>query len=565
MASVTQIPATQSAVQIVGPGQLKLNPAKPVPTPGPHQILLRVEACGLCFSDLKVMSQFHQHARKSEAIGGIQAEILQTIAGYVPGDKPTVPGHEVVARVVSVGPGVTDYKPGERYLLQPDLRFITTAGSNSALGYNFEGALQEYILLDERVMTEPTGERYLLPAKEELGASQIALVEPWACVEDSYVTPERPYIRPGGSLLVVVDAGRRIEGLRESLLDGQLPATITLFSEDPAAVTALEQLGAPVIIADDLAGLPNEGFDDIIYFGSSKERIDVLCAKIGLRGIINVVTGGRRIGAPVSLGIGRVHYGYTRWVGSTGTSAADGYRMIPANGEIRDGDTILVIGAGGPMGQMHSIRSVSIPGRKLSVIAADVDDARLAALARKAEPIARENEVPFRTVNTKHNPLTGEFGYIAIMAPVPAIVVDAIALAKPGGVINLFAGIPSPVRHDMDLDAIIEKRIFLFGTSGSTIQDMKIVLGKVTDGSLNTNASVDAISGIAGAIDGIKAVENRTMAGKIIVYPMLRDVGLIPLEQLPQRFPTVAAKLKDGQWCREAEDELLKVAATTEA
>jgi hypothetical protein len=100
----------------------------------------------------------------------------------------------------------------------------------------------------------------------------------------------------------------------------------------------------------------------------------------------------------------------------------------------------------------------------------------------------------------------------------------------------------------------------MFGTSGSNIQDMKIMLGKVNAGQLDTNSSVDAISGMAGAIDGIAALENRTMAGKIVVYPMLHDLNLISLAQLGDRFPSVAAKLDDGQWCRQAEEELLRVA-----
>ena len=77
----------------------------------------------------------------------------------------------------------------------------------------------------------------------------------------------------------------------------------------------------------------------------------------------------------------------------------------------------------------------------------------------------------------------------------------------------------------------------MFGTSGSTIRDMKIVLEKVETGQLDTNCSVDAICGMAGATDGIAAVENRTLAGKIIVYPMLHDLGLIPLVDLHKHLP----------------------------
>ncbi|MFU8869246.1 MAG: hypothetical protein ACNA7R_15220, partial [Natronococcus sp.] len=55
------------------------------------------------------------------------------------------------------------------------------------------------------------------------------------------------------------------------------------------------------------------------------------------------------LGGHVSAGVGRMHYGLTRWVGTRGTSAADGYAVIPPDGEIRDGDRILVVGAGGPI------------------------------------------------------------------------------------------------------------------------------------------------------------------------------------------------------------------------
>jgi len=66
---------------------------------------------------------------------------------------------------------------------------------------------------------------------------------------------------------------------------------------------------------------------------------------------------------------------------------------------------------------------------------------------------------------------------------------------------------------------------------------------------------------MAGATAGIAAVENRTLAGKIIVYPMLHDVGLVPLVDLHKTLPTVAEKLDNGQWTRAAEQELLRVAA----
>ena len=537
-----------------------MNDGKEVFGPGPYQILAKVECVGLCFSDLKLLKQFSAHARKSEITGGLSREVLKDIPSYVPGDKPTVPGHEVTCRIVAVGGKVTRHKVGERCLVQTDYRDLPTANSNAAFGYNFEGGLQEYVLMDERVVVEPgTGERLLIPAPEDLSASAIALVEPWACVEDSYVNRERRTIKAGGRLLVVADAGHKIEGLAEAI-GKNTPGSITAIVADEGQKRAIGSLKPLAATADDVASLANEGFDDIIYFGASKEKIDVLNDKLAARAIFNVVLGGKEIGKPVSVGIGRVHYGMTRWIGTTGNDAAESYKNIPATGEIRPGEKMLVVGAAGPMGQMHVIRTVCSGIKDVSIVGIDVDDARLEALAKKAEALAKANGVSMKLVNSRKTPVTQKFSYFALMAPVGALVASSVRDSLPGCLINIFAGIPAPTKQDLDLDAYIANRCYMFGTSGSVISDMKIVLRKVIQGQLDTNRSVDAISGIAGAADGIAAVENRTLAGKIIVYPMLHDVGLIPLSELPKRFPTVAAKLDNGGWCLAAEQELLRVA-----
>ncbi|MCD6406204.1 MAG: alcohol dehydrogenase, partial [Planctomycetes bacterium] len=86
------LPRTEYAVELVGPDRLRLNTAKKVAPPGPHRILARVEAVGLCFSDLKLLKLFDRHPRKSEIISGIPEEVLAEMPGYVPGTKRTVPG-----------------------------------------------------------------------------------------------------------------------------------------------------------------------------------------------------------------------------------------------------------------------------------------------------------------------------------------------------------------------------------------------------------------------------------------------------------------------------------------
>ena len=56
-------------------------------------------------------------------------------------------------------------------------------------------------------------------------------------------------------------------------------------------------------------------------------------------------------------------------------------------------------------------------------------------------------------------------------------------------------------------------------------------------------------------------MEARSLAGKIIVYPQLKELPLTPLSELADKYPTVAEKLDAGIWTNEAEKELLQVAA----
>lgn len=65
--------------------------SREVPDPGPREIRIRVEACGVCHSD------------------------ALTRAGAYPGlTLPRVPGHEIAGRVDAVGASVTAWKPGDR-------------------------------------------------------------------------------------------------------------------------------------------------------------------------------------------------------------------------------------------------------------------------------------------------------------------------------------------------------------------------------------------------------------------------------------------------------------------
>jgi alcohol dehydrogenase len=62
----------------------------PRPEPGPNQVLIRIHASGICFTDVH---QTH---------------------GHLPGAFPRILGHEPAGEIVAIGPGVTTRKVGDR-------------------------------------------------------------------------------------------------------------------------------------------------------------------------------------------------------------------------------------------------------------------------------------------------------------------------------------------------------------------------------------------------------------------------------------------------------------------
>jgi L-sorbose 1-phosphate reductase len=547
---------TQRAVQLTGPDQLTLNTSKAIHKAGPRQVLCKVEAVGLCFSDLKLLKQFTGHARKSEVLKGIEKSALAEIPSYIPGEKPGVPGHEVVVTVVEAGAEVKKAKVGGRYLVQTDYRWLPTANSNAAFGYNFEGGLQEYVLMDERVIVSPEDESMLIPASQRLSASAIALVEPWACVEDSYAVKERTSLKANTRMLVVADG---------KIDEKAFAAFVSKYGKGGRIMfVGMEKVEFAGFVCQNVASMDElaDGiFDDVVYFGSDAAKAEKLFGKLAPSGLINFVQGGKKFGRNLVMPVGRVHYGNIRIIGTTGNDPAAGMAYIPARGEIRKGEKINVVGAAGPMGVMHVVRDICSGIADVTVYAGDLDEGRLGALSKIAAPMAKASGVKYVPYNPKAADAPSAFSMIVLMVPVVPLVAAAVKSATKGGIINIFAGIPATVTGEMDIDSYVEKQLYFIGTSGSVLEDMKVVLAKVEAGKLDTNISVGAVCGLEGAVDGIRAVEKQLVPGKIIVYPACKGLGLTRLDELKGKLPNVAAKLADGLWNKDAETELLKAFA----
>src|SRR5438105_15906517 len=78
-----------------------------VPQYGPEELLVRQDACGLCFSDTKVIGLGPDHPR---------------LTGRNLATDPVTLGHEVSCTVVGVGEELRDrFHVGERFVIQADV------------------------------------------------------------------------------------------------------------------------------------------------------------------------------------------------------------------------------------------------------------------------------------------------------------------------------------------------------------------------------------------------------------------------------------------------------------
>jgi 2-desacetyl-2-hydroxyethyl bacteriochlorophyllide A dehydrogenase len=202
------------AAQIEKPGSIVVGEA-PDPRPGAGQVLVRVEACGVCGTDL--------HIADGE---------------FAPTPYPIIPGHEFAGTVVEIGPEVTTgIEIGARVAVDPSLFCGYCAACRSgrgnlcanwgATGDTVDGAFAELVAV-------PAANAYRLP--EHMTFEQGALVEPLSCAVHGM---RRLGVEVGESVLVV---GAGTMGL----------LLIQLLDRAGAEVVAVDRLESKLALAESM-------------------------------------------------------------------------------------------------------------------------------------------------------------------------------------------------------------------------------------------------------------------------------------------------------------------------
>lgn len=134
------------------------------PVCGSNEILIKVMACGICGSDVRILK--HGNARVK------------------PG---AIIGHEVAGVITEVGSAVVGFAAGDRISMSADIPcgecfyceagFCNNCTENFAIGHQLPGGFAEYIKVDERVWK--IGPFQKIP--DSMSFEEAALAEPLAC------------------------------------------------------------------------------------------------------------------------------------------------------------------------------------------------------------------------------------------------------------------------------------------------------------------------------------------------------------------------------------------------
>jgi threonine dehydrogenase-like Zn-dependent dehydrogenase len=184
------IPTTMRAVVVHGPGDYRLE-TRPVPTPGPGELLLRTDAVGICASDLKC---YHGAAK----FWGDENRPAWA-------EKDRIPGHEFVGtivagdddtlakRKVSVGDRIACEQIVPcwecKYCLEGAYWMCNVHDMFGFKGY--DGAMAEYVLVPAKALTHPVS--------SALPGQVAAFAEPLSC---AFHAVERGDIKFGDTVVI---------------------------------------------------------------------------------------------------------------------------------------------------------------------------------------------------------------------------------------------------------------------------------------------------------------------------------------------------------------------------
>lgn len=249
---MSDIPESMRVAVLRGVRDLVLE-ERPVPTPGPGQVLIKVGSVGTCGSDV----HYYEHGR----IGDFVVR------------SPLVLGHEAGGTVVARGPGAERLEVGQRVSMEPGVPCFTcpqcTAGRyNLCPDMRFfgtppiDGAFSEYVLLHEA---------FAHPVPDTLSDEASGLLEPlsvgvWSCRKAAVAPGSRVLVTGAGPIGLVALQTARAFGATEVVVSDvrkrrlaaadELGASATVDVSERPLTEALRELGFEPDVLIECSGAP---------------------------------------------------------------------------------------------------------------------------------------------------------------------------------------------------------------------------------------------------------------------------------------------------------------------
>lgn len=223
--TLLSIPETMAALSVVKPGgPPKLEMVeRPTPTPGPGEVLLRVDACGFCHHDLLVMGgTLRRGVTQGVTLG-------HEIAGTITDVGDDTPGLRVGDRVVSLLTAAC----GQCVRCRAGREHRCLAGEG--IGHGRDGGFAEYVALPAAA---------LVPIPDGISDEPAALL---ACPAGVALNGVSAAGISEGSTVVVTGAGGGL-GVHSVQIAAMRGAQVIAVTMSPEKMEELESLGAFVVI-----------------------------------------------------------------------------------------------------------------------------------------------------------------------------------------------------------------------------------------------------------------------------------------------------------------------------
>ncbi len=294
------------ALQLVAhgqPGQFELRDV-PEPQPGPDEVVVQVQSCGLNHLDLWLE----------------EAGLPMTIP------LPRTPGGEIAGNVFAVGSGVTTWRPGDRVAVQSNV-FCgeceycrhgeeSQCVKNEILGVTRDGGFAEKVLVPQRALVRlPVGVEFDTSAALTLAGSTAM-----------HMLTSRAQVRAGDWVLAI--GGASGVGSAAIQIAKQLGARVISTGSTEAKRKLAQNLGAEFVVDSNSANWAAE-----VRRLTSKHGVDIVVEHVGGEVLLKcfeclarngtIVTCGATAGRDVSLNLWPLFVKQQRLIGSYGRNRVD--------------------------------------------------------------------------------------------------------------------------------------------------------------------------------------------------------------------------------------------------